>query len=121
LTEKIGTFLRQWLASRPFAAGDRVFSGISVSTVRAVVRRAAAIAFPHPSQSAMRRRIHAVGLRDLFVARVIRSRVAAECLRDLTGVDRLTRLQPYIAQSGSDDRLRGELDRITRRWRPGWI
>jgi site-specific recombinase XerC len=59
LTENVGTCLGQWLASRPFAAGDRVFSGISVSTVRAVVRRAAAIAFPHPSQSATRRRIHA--------------------------------------------------------------
>ena len=54
------------------------------------------------------------------VVREIVARVAPDCLRQLTGVDRLSRLLPYARVVSSFDRVSKELDRMTRR-RPGWI
>lgn len=93
---------------------------ISASAVRAVVRRAALLAFPRPDQRGLRRKIHATGFRHLFLLRAIRARVPLGCIRELAGVDRLSRLEPYVRVVGRHRQVHGEIARMTRRW-PEWI
>ncbi|MGH8544267.1 MAG: tyrosine-type recombinase/integrase [Gammaproteobacteria bacterium] len=93
---------------------------ISASAVRAVVRRAAHLAFPRPDQQGLRRKIHATGFRHLFLFRTIRARVALPSLRLLTGVDRLSRLEPYVNRTRLCPDTDREVSRMSRRW-PKWI
>jgi integrase len=93
---------------------------ISASAVRAVVRRATQLAFPRPDQHRVRSRIHATGFRHLFLVRAIRARVALPCLRALTGVDRLSRLEPLVNRARLHVEAHREVARISRRW-PKWI
>jgi site-specific recombinase XerC len=119
LTRKAVRYFAEWVATR-WPSDELLFSGIGSSAIRAVVRRAAAATFPHPSQLRLRRRIYTNGFRDLFLLRAVVARVAPDCLRELTGVDRLSRLAPFAKAVSSFDRLSRELDRMTAR-RPGWI
>jgi integrase len=93
---------------------------ISASAVRAVVRRAAQMAFPRPDQQRLRGKIYATGFRHLFLFRTIHARVALPCLGPLTGIDRFTRLQPYLSGAGLPADTYKEIARMARRW-PGWI
>jgi site-specific recombinase XerD len=83
--------------------------------VRDVVRRAARLTFPLPSQDAKRRRICAVGFRQLYLRRLLRTRVTPECLAELTRFDRMESIRRY-ADAGTPARTRHELLRVVRRW-----
>lgn len=115
--------LTVWLRARKATSGF-LFPGrsslLSASAVRAIVRRAAQLAFPSPGQQHLRRRIYALGFRHLFLLRVIRSRVPLECVRELTGVDRLSRLAPYSRPTRRTRTPQGEIARISGTWRR-WI
>lgn len=93
---------------------------ISSSTVRAVTRRCAQLAFPHPRQDHLRRRVHAGGFRHVFLWRSIQARVAPPCLRLLAGVDRLSRLDAYIDKVRLRVDSQREIARMSKRWRK-WI
>jgi hypothetical protein len=84
------------------------------------VRRAAHLAFPSPDQQGLRRKIHATGFRHLFLLRAIRARVPLGCIRELAGVDRLSRLEPYVRMIRRHRQAHEEIARMTRRW-PEWI
>ena len=117
--------LATWLRVRPVTS-PYVFpclvarKPLSASAVRAVVRRAAEVAFPRPDQQRLRSRIHATGFRHLFLVRAMRARVAPSCLRGMTGVDRLTRLEPFVNRARLPVDASREVARISRRW-PKWI
>jgi integrase len=116
--------MRQWLVSRygapdwPLYPCRRPDRSLSVSAIRALVRRAAKRAFPLPAQTKRQQQIHASGFRKVFLARVARGRVAPHALRALTGVDRLSRL--VVNGDAAKDSAHQELARLARRW-PGWL
>jgi integrase len=125
LSEATAGHLSRWLSVRPTRSlylfpGPTSQRPISSSAVRAVVHRAAAVTFPLPAQGALRRRIYPLGFRHLFVIRSLAARVPPMCLRDLTGIDRFSRLTPYLGDEARSQRAHKELTRMTRRWR-GWI
>lgn len=126
LSEQAVIRLHRWLSVRPKHVGPYLFPSstpgrpISASGVRAIVRRAAAVTFPRPAQDELRRRIYALGFRHLFVQRALAARVPPACLRDLTGVDRLSRLAPYLSTIRRLPQVSNELTRMSRRW-AGWI
>jgi site-specific recombinase XerC len=120
VTKKAVEHLNEWLARRQFSADQSLFLGLSASAIRAVFRRAAYAAFPDPSQGALRRRLYPLGLRHLFILRAVQARVAPDCLRQLTGIDRFSRVLLYATTLSSFDRVSRELGRMTAR-RPGWI
>ncbi len=93
---------------------------ISPSTVRGVVRRCAQLAFPGLHQQRFRRRICASGFRELLLLRVVRSRLSPSSLRALTGLDRLTRLEPYVDRARRHGESQREIARMSKRW-PKWI
>jgi integrase len=123
LSDNASEQLRRWLGSRfdvpdwPVYPGGRPDRPLSVSAIRALVRRAAQRVFPVPGQTKRLRQIYATGFRNVFLARVARARVAPGALRALTGVDRLSRLTIF---GQPEDSAHKELARLARRW-PGWL
>jgi site-specific recombinase XerD len=84
--------------------------------VRDVVRRAAWRTFPLPSQEAKRRRICAVGFRQLYLRRLLHTRIAPAFLPALARVDRLSTILRYAADISTPARARRELLRVAGRW-----
>jgi len=126
LSQKAVGHLRLWLTvhrhdgSRPtpLYPSYRAGSCLSVSAIRAVVRRAAHAVFRGPGEEKRRRDIHAYGFREVFLARVARTRIAPGALRALTGVDRLSRLA--INSCVAEELAHRDLARLVRRW-PRWL
>jgi hypothetical protein len=112
-SKSLSTWASGWRDGSPRASAC---FRVSVSLPSERSSGAALAAFPHPYQAALRRRLYPLGLRHLFLQRAIRARAAPDCLRQLTGVERLSRLLPYTEDQASFDRVSGELDRMTRRW-----
>jgi site-specific recombinase XerD len=83
--------------------------------VRDVVRRAAASMFPHVFQAAKRRRITSSGFGELYLRRLVRTRVAPDCFAALAGFNRLDRIRRY-ARPDVMVRARRELQRVAGRW-----
>jgi integrase len=75
LSDRAVLSLFRWLQVRPTGRGDYLFpgrkrgSGISASSVRDTVRRATRLAFPRPTQAALRRSVYPAGFRHLFITR----------------------------------------------------
>jgi hypothetical protein len=60
------------------------------------------------------------GFRDVLVTRALRSRIAPDCLVEILGLDRISRLRRYPQETVTAERLHAELRRLTSRSR-GWI
>jgi integrase len=99
-------------AGRPKLGGRR---GLPASIVGTVVHRAAALAFPLPSQAAKRRRVRPIGFRQLYLQRVIRTRITAAAILDLTRFSSTSSLRRFAPNT--PDEPRRELLRVARRFK----
>jgi hypothetical protein len=88
--------------------------------VRNVVRRAAYATFPLPSQAAKRRRICAAGFRELYLRRLLCTRIMPKCLATLTRFKRMDSIRKFVDRNASPAHARHELVRVAARW-PSWI
>lgn len=114
LTSRAVEALRPWVEHRQslFASGW-LFAGkrgrpASRFCVHDAVRRLA-----------RRQSVRASGFRQLLIARAFRRGIAADCVPGLLGLQLPRRLRAYVG-APTPEHLRGELHRITRRWRR-WI
>lgn len=82
---------------------------ISVSFVHEIMRAAVTHAFPLPQQRALRRRLTAGGLADLYRIRLVGSRLPVHLVVELLGVDRVSHLRRYTTPV--------TLARLHREWR----
>jgi integrase len=126
LSEKAAAVLEPWVLPRLKFGHTWLFQGArrgqppSSHLVRQVVHRLAAEVFGPQWQDRIGQGIHPCGFRDVFITRAIQSRMPADCLVELLGLDRISRLRRYTQHTVTSERLHAEVRRLTSRSR-GWI
>jgi integrase len=125
LSDNVVACLSRYVATASADPCPFLFPGVrqrlrlSASAIRAVVRHAAAVTFPRPEQESARAKINASGFRNVYIRRLVRARISPTCFRELTGVDRFSRLEPFLP-SAAPAKLHRVLARVLSKW-PGWI
>jgi integrase len=125
LTDRTIAALRNYVLERGVGRHGWLFqpsagpSGIRTGYygVRAAVRRAASAAFPHDAK--LRSRITPIGFRQIYLARIVRSRLRPVAIAELTRFAEVKTIRVYGGPSTTAT-ARRELQRIARRF-PRWI